>query len=119
MTSKKLTANAKTKRRFARTPSSDGNMQTPKAAKPGEGPIALKTDAIKVRSKSAPKASSKIASVIALLDRSQGAALAEIVAATGWQAHSVRAALAGLRKKGLQVGKSKIDGVTHYSISVA
>jgi len=38
--------------------------------------------------------------VIKLLRRVQGASLAEICDATGWQRHSARAALSGLRKAG-------------------
>ena len=42
----------------------------------------------------------KIAKVQALLERQQGARLDAICKATGWQPHSVRAALSGLRKAG-------------------
>ena len=47
--------------------------------------------------------------VIALLKRSEGATLAEITAITGWQPHSARAALTGLRKKGHSIERSKRD----------
>lgn len=36
-----------------------------------------------------------------LLSRSRGASIAELAALTGWQPHSVRAHLSGLRKKGI------------------
>lgn len=36
-----------------------------------------------------------------LLTRSRGATIAELAALTGWQPHSVRAHLSGLRKKGV------------------
>jgi hypothetical protein len=49
---------------------------------------------------SAPREGSKIAAVIALLQRKQGATLDEMVSATGWQPHTTRAALTGLKKKG-------------------
>jgi DNA-binding MarR family transcriptional regulator len=52
----------------------------------------------------------KILQVIALLKRSEGATLAEIIAVTGWQHHSVRAAMTGLRKKGHSIQRSKRDG---------
>ena len=41
---------------------------------------------------------SKLDQIVALLSRPEGATLAELVAATGWQAHSVRGALAGSLK---------------------
>lgn len=46
-----------------------------------------------------PRASSKQAAIIALLRRPEGADLATLMAATGWQSHSVRAVLSGLRKQ--------------------
>lgn len=43
---------------------------------------------------------SKVAAIEAMLRRREGAAIADLVTATGWQQHSVRAALTGLRKQG-------------------
>lgn len=45
----------------------------------------------------------KSATVQKLLSRSKGATLAEITSATNWQAHSARAFLTGLRKKGTKL----------------
>lgn len=64
----------------------------------------------------APHGPSKIASVIALLSREQGATLAEVVAATGWLPHTTRAALTGLRKKGHSIAKTSREGSTCYRI---
>jgi hypothetical protein len=50
-----------------------------------------------------PRRGTKIAEVIALLQRSAGATLAELVAATGWLPHTTRAALTGLRKRGYTI----------------
>ena len=47
-----------------------------------------------------PRNGTKVAEVIALLQRGDGATLAELVAATGWLPHTTRAALTGLRKRG-------------------
>ncbi len=59
----------------------------------------------------------KLARLIETLDRSGGATIAELMKATGWQAHSVRGALAGaLRKKGHIICSEKIDGVRHYRL---
>ena len=58
---------------------------------------------------------SKKATVIELLERPQGAAISDLTAATGWQAHSVRAVLTGFRKDGKDVVRAKDEaGVTHY-----
>jgi hypothetical protein len=56
---------------------------------------------------------------LALLQRDEGAAIAEIVEATGWQSHSARAMLTGLRKGGTEVTKLKVEGVTRYQIPAA
>lgn len=66
-----------------------------------------------------PAPASKIDQVITLLRREQGATLPEMVAATGWQTHSTRAALTGLRKKGHTLAKDKRDDVTCYRIGTA
>ena len=50
-----------------------------------------------------PRQGTKIAGVIALLQRDQGAKLDELIAATGWLPHTARAALTGLRHRGYDV----------------
>lgn len=61
------------------------------------------------------KAPSKLDCVEALLLTPTGASIAELVAATGWQQHSVRGAMAGaLKKRGLTVSSDKIDGIRRY-----
>ncbi len=56
---------------------------------------------------------------IALLEREQGATLAEMVEVAGWLPHTTRAALTGLKKKGHVVTKDKRDDVTCYRITKA
>ncbi|MDQ3558231.1 MAG: DUF3489 domain-containing protein, partial [Pseudomonadota bacterium] len=50
--------------------------------------------------------------LVAMLQKPEGASLDEIVAATGWQAHTVRGAIAGALKKrlGLTVTSDKVEG---------
>lgn len=64
------------------------------------------------------KPPSKIEQVIALLGRPIGATLNEMVATTGWQSHTTRAALTGLKKKGHALGSEKINGVRRYRIGI-
>ena len=50
-----------------------------------------------------------------MLSRPQGASIADLTSATGWQAHSVRGAMAGaLKKKGHTITSEKADGVRRY-----
>ncbi len=50
-----------------------------------------------------------------LLCRPDGASIAEMTKATGWQAHSVRGAMAGaLKKRGLTITSQKIEDVRRY-----
>jgi hypothetical protein len=59
----------------------------------------------------------KQAKIEGLLRRSEGATIAQLTKSTGWQAHSIRAALTGLRKKGHEIVRSKgKDGVTRYRL---
>lgn len=51
----------------------------------------------------APRQGTKIARVIELLQRDQGARMDELIAATGWLPHTGRAALTGLRHRGYEV----------------
>lgn len=61
---------------------------------------------------------SKLEALIALLRSPEGATIAALCAATGWQSHSVRGAMAGaLRRKGHVVTSAKPDdGPRRYRI---
>jgi hypothetical protein len=64
----------------------------------------------------ATRPATKQALVIKMLERKQGANLAELVEATGWLPHTTRAALTGLRKKGHAIITDKSGEVTRYQI---
>ncbi len=59
-----------------------------------------------------PRTGTKQAMLIAMLRRPEGAAISEIVAETGWQAHTVRGAISGALKKklGLHIGSERVTG---------
>lgn len=64
-----------------------------------------------------PRPGSKIGTVINLLSRVEGAGLDELTDATGWQPHTTRAALTGLRKKGHLLLREQAEGVTRWRIT--
>ena len=85
-------------RRMAREPKSAGAVEVPAS-----------TPTPKVEPKPA-KPSSKSSLVLQMLQRPQGATIAQIVTTTGWLPHTTRAALTGLKKKGHQVTSEKAEG---------
>lgn len=58
------------------------------------------------------RAGTKQAEIIALIQRPEGASIAEIVEATGWLAHSARGLISGALKKklGLPIAVQKVEG---------
>lgn len=66
-----------------------------------------------------PSRQSKSAAVIALLERNDGATMADLIAATDWLPHTTRAALTGLRKKGHVIERGKRGDETFYRIAAA
>lgn len=93
----------------------DGGDTAPERAteasedKPATESAADATPAPKARK---PREGTKQAQLIAMLRAPEGATIDEIVAATGWQPHTVRGAFAGALKKklGLEVTSEKVDG---------
>jgi uncharacterized protein DUF3489 len=95
----------------AATVKSRGPKKTPRPAnsktverQQGEKPIRARGTRTRATPKPSPAAAprvSKQAAVIVLLRRPQGATVAEVVAATGWQSHTVRGLFSGTLKKKL------------------
>ena len=82
------------------------------AAKPIKKP---RRSATKKAAEAAAHPGTKQAALTTLLERREGATIAQMCAKTGWQSHSVRAALTGLRKRGIQVTRTKDEsGTTIY-----
>ena len=65
-----------------------------------------------------PAKPTKIETILKLLHRPNGASIAQLQKAAGWQPHSLRAALTGLRKKGHAIKRGRdAKGVTRYCIA--
>ena len=64
-----------------------------------------------------PSRSTKIDTVRKLLSRPTGASIAQLQKTTGWQPHSVRAALTRLRQKGHAIDRTTDSGSTKYRIT--
>ena len=66
------------------------------------------------------KPTSKLDALEKLLKRKNGASIAEMTKATGWQQQSVRGAMAGaLKKRGHAITSDKIDGTRRNRIEAA
>lgn len=61
----------------------------------------------------------KLGQVLDAIGASSGVSLAELVALTGWQPHTARAALTGLRKRGFRVQLIERDGRKAYRLTAA
>ena len=66
----------------------------------------------------APRDGSKLALMIDLLRRADGATIVALTQATGWLAHTTRAAITGLRRRGYAVTRERVGaGESVYRIS--
>lgn len=92
-------------RRPETTPSSDLRSRRIPKSKPISPVPAIMPTAGKVAPATTPKGpAGKLGIVVEMLGRPEGATVAQISAATAWQAHSVRGAFAGALKKKHGVG---------------
>jgi hypothetical protein len=68
--------------------------------------------------KAAPREGSKLATVMALLRRSEGATIDVLTKATGWLPHTTRAAITGVRKRGYSVVLDRgAEGASVYRLA--
>jgi Protein of unknown function (DUF3489) len=98
---------------------------SPDAIEPGEAPQpqaknGASPDEGHPARAAAPRDGSKLALVIELLRRADGATIIDLTHATGWLPHTTRAALTGLRKRGYAVIRERVGaGDSVYRISDA
>ena len=83
-----------------------------------KAPASTRQDGIGAHA-SASGPATKSATVLTLLRREQGVTLPELVEATGWQPHTTRAMLTGLRRKGHAIERRKRDDLSCYHLPVA
>jgi hypothetical protein len=90
-------------------PDQEAKMAKPKINPTNPAPAASTT--------TSPKG--KLGTLVNLLSRPEGATLEAMQAATAWQAHSIRGAIAGAIKKklGQNVLSEKIEGQRRYRIA--
>lgn len=67
----------------------------------------------------APREHSKTDHLLTLLQTGTGASLEDMMEATGWQAHTVRAAMTGLRKRGFEIKRHVEGNTTVWSVAPA
>ncbi len=107
-TKRKKTAKSKIAKPASQAAANKPVTRTPKSRKAGK-----RMRRVKVRGHQ-----TKQALILSLLKRPDGASIDDLTEATGWQVHSVRAALTGLRKKGQEIVRTRDDaGVTRYRIA--
>lgn len=92
-----------------------------KAASRSVPPLSGEGEAAAVKLTKSPRTGSQLAGIVALLQRPEGATVDAMVAATGWQRHSVRGALAGALKKtyGLTITSAPAEGGRVYRLGAA
>lgn len=95
---KESTRPVKRPRRMARKPRPAGAQEAATDAADGD------------QAKRPSQPNSKASLVLQLLERPEGATVAQLVTSTNWLPHTTRAALTGLKKKGHEVTSSKMDG---------
>ena len=102
-----------------------GASEVPRSAKTSRNSASAKPaprtrrDARPAAGRASPsKAPNRKEQLRALLERPAGASLTEMMDATGWQAHSARAALAHFRRDGIEVTKRPDAAGTRYHIAV-
>ena len=83
----------------------DKPEQTRSRSKPTSGRTDVRAGSVSGTDQ--PPASTKRAKLIAMLERPEGASVAEIGQRLGWLPHTVRAAITGLRQAGRAVTRSK------------
>jgi Protein of unknown function (DUF3489) len=93
--------------------------RTPKGVLPKPASASRGNVTVRRPRKRGPRAGTKTAKILALLQRPKGAGIKELLKITGWQPHSVRGFISGVvvRKMGLRVASTKAEsGERRYAV---
>jgi hypothetical protein len=103
------------------TPAIDASQAKAPRARKSAGKAATERETVPgpAAADPAPARVSRTDQLIALLRTSDGASIDDLCERFGWLPHSARAALTGLRKRGLDVQRTKAGTVTIYRIASA
>ena len=95
------------------------SSKSPASAVPVQPPIKRVKQPAKKAAAATATPGGKLGKVVALLKRSKGATISDLMKATDWQAHSVRGAISGTIKKklNLSVVSQKMGDVRTYRIT--
>lgn len=97
----------------SRTPRASAKIKPPK-----DKPVSAEAHAPSDAARTPKPLKGKLAVVVDLISRPEGATSAELQAATGWQPHSVRGAIAGaIKKAGHVVISERADAGRRYRVS--
>ncbi|HKH98611.1 MAG TPA: DUF3489 domain-containing protein [Candidatus Sulfotelmatobacter sp.] len=103
----------------ARPTIAPGSPAPPRRSRKAAAPTSRTAPRTKTPKAASARKGSKTAKILALVKRPGGAALKELMKATGWQPHSVRGFLSGVltKKMGLKVRSVKgASGERRYSV---
>lgn len=115
---KQRTTKSRSSKSGAGKPASRGKPRRTEERKPTKAAVAASKPPQASAVPPAPERASKKGSIASLLRRTNGASIAELTEATGWQQHSVRAAMTGLRKAGGEITRNKdADGVSRFRLT--
>ena len=80
-------------------------------------PSSRGTRSIASQTKASAKPLTKTGIILRSVKRARGARMTDLQKVTGWQPHSVRAAISGLRKQGIAIARERSkDGASIYRV---
>jgi predicted ArsR family transcriptional regulator len=79
-------------------------------------PMNMTVTALKATRRRIKSSATKRSTILAMLRRPKGASIVDLTRKTGWQAHSVRAALTGLRKRDIEIVRETQGGISRYRV---